>query len=142
MLGVDEHQRCYKDDCQHALAGHETQWVIGLDGKPCSLEIGVCRVDGCFCSGYLPDIFHNLGERPWKASPNDGPVSPLRTLYSVRWDYHTIAAPAGTARPKELGDELDVEIAKLGREGWELVLSENLGTYRIYRFKRPTLVGS
>lgn len=136
MLGVDERQNCYI--CEHPLAAHETSWKVGLDLEPSVLEVKVCRTEHCLCEGFLPDPWQNLGERPLTDQLG---ATYQRTAFSVRWDYHQIAVPAGTRHPNGVAQELDVEMARLGKEGWELVMSENLGEYRIYRFKKPVMTG-
>lgn len=136
MLGVDERQNCYL--CEHPLAAHETSWKIGFDLDPSALEVGVCRTEHCLCGGFLPDPWRSLGDRPL---PDQLGAPYQRTAFTVRWDYHQIAVHAGTLRPEVVGRELDAEMALLGKEGWELVMSENLGEYRIYRFKKPVMTG-
>lgn len=133
MMGFDEREQCYLEDCKHEAACHESHW----QGAEPILVFGACQVEGCICNQYEHDPWIGLGAKPPVVPKRDEPTVVVdRRLFLVRWDYKTLAVAdvAGA-----LGDQ---EIARLGREGYELIESRRVEPREThYRFRKPMLRG-
>lgn len=75
MIGFDERETCYLEECRHVAACHESHWETRESDGHALLSFGACQVDGCPCNEYE--------RNPWAGSLTQRPRIPKSAAGSL-----------------------------------------------------------
>jgi hypothetical protein len=134
MMGFDERETCYLEDCGHAAACHLSTWETRESDGHALLSFGACQVDGCPCNEYERNPWPEALAQPPRSAEPSAVVN--RLVFLVEWSYKTLSV--GDHVP---GKEVDEEMSRLGKEGWEIIDRLYADGATHYRFKKPLLKG-